>query len=353
MGNNHAMSAVRQASDLTAPEQTTQTMGGGASSIRPRWSSVRLPALQRKLAAGRTAVPRMPSQAWFVATEPMNLWRHGPFPLSNPQAATIRGIAHSDEKASPGSRRWSGVGDGRGPSGGRSAGKEGCATCHRANTGAGFESPSADDTYTMNMSCHGTGLGANTNVSDGVYLSTADDSGGNGNLGTSNTPDGAALLVGGFVTYEGLPVTSSHDPTGAAESAWGNRATRGEAVGLSAGALTCTSCGDPHGSNNYRALRECVNGSPVSMAHVDEGVEKDYDSEQWGAGTSSLCTAYQRAYDVTAAPAAITRPQPPEATPTVLTCCTTTTTTAIPKQRAMSGTIRPWRKVATATSWSA
>ena len=151
------------------------------------------------------------------------------------------------------------------------------------------------------MSCHGTGLGANTNVADGVYLSTADDSGGIGNLGTSNTPDGTALLGGGFVTYEGLSVTSSHDPTGAATVAWGNRATRGEAVGLSAGALTCTSCHDPHGSDNYRSLRESINGNPVSVAQADEGVEKDYDTEQWGAGTSSLCTACHGAYDVTAA----------------------------------------------------
>ena len=68
----------------------------------------------------------------------------------------------------------------------------------------------------MCMDCHGAGLGANTNVAEGIYLSSRDDLAADENVGAANTPDGAAILGGGFATYKGMPVTFAHDPTGTA-----------------------------------------------------------------------------------------------------------------------------------------
>ncbi len=151
------------------------------------------------------------------------------------------------------------------------------------------------------MECHGTGLGANTNVAEGTFLSSRDDSAADRNVGAVNTPDGSALLGGGFVTYKDRPVTSLHDPTGMGTMAWGSGNTRGKLSNSLDVPLTCTSCHNPHGSSNYRILRETINGYPVSVAQVDEGVDKDYDTEQWGAGTNSLCTACHGANNVTTA----------------------------------------------------
>ncbi|MFQ5577370.1 MAG: hypothetical protein ACE5G8_10335 [Anaerolineae bacterium] len=168
--------------------------------------------------------------------------------------------------------------------------------------GLGDEAFSPADTVTMCMACHGAdGLGANTNVADGVYDSHRDDAAANGDVGAANTPDGAGLLGGGFVTYRGKPVTSAHPLTGLATAPRGNGAARGQSGTLLAAPLTCISCHDPHGSGNYRNLRHTVNGQPVTVAQVDEGAAKDYDTEQWGAGTDSLCAACHSAYNATSA----------------------------------------------------
>ncbi|RME46967.1 MAG: hypothetical protein D6796_08290 [Caldilineae bacterium] len=189
-----------------------------------------------------------------------------------------------------------------GPHTGTTAANGECRWCHRTNSALGRESLAAQNPTTLCLSCHGTGLGANTNVVDGVYLSSRDDAAGDANLGAANTPDGAPLLGGGFVTYLGKPVTSRHDVTGSPTAAWGNGGIRGERSPLAA-PLTCISCHDPHGSANYRLLREFINGRPVRVEAVDEGEAKDYDTEQWGAGTDSLCLACHEAYN-TAAPGA-------------------------------------------------
>jgi hypothetical protein len=146
-------------------------------------------------------------------------------------------------------------------------------------------------------------VGANTNVEDGFFLSSRDDfpSGADGDVGAANTPDNAPLLGGGFVNYNGVAVTSSHDPTGAIAAAWGNGGVRGVTTDLTAGNLTCASCHHPHGSPNYRNIREIVNGVVVNAAQVDEGAAKDYDTEQWGAGMSTICAACHGAYHQTAA----------------------------------------------------
>jgi predicted CXXCH cytochrome family protein len=185
-----------------------------------------------------------------------------------------------------------------GPHGGYSATTDGCAGCHRAHTAIGPNLLVATSTYDLCMSCHGSaGTGANTNVEDGYYLSSRDDPGGDLNHGADNTSDYGALLGGGFVYYNSVSVTSIHSPSGEETAAWGNGVARGSTADLSEG-LSCASCHDPHGSTNYRIIKETINGQAVSVSVVDEGTAKDYDTEQWGSGTSSICVACHGAYHV-------------------------------------------------------
>jgi len=158
-------------------------------------------------------------------------------------------------------------------------------------------------TYDLCTSCHGAaGSGANTNVDDGLYLSSRDDLGGDYDHGAANTPDNAALLGGGFANYMGAAVSSTHSPAGATALAWGyGAAARGATAAMADGVMTCASCHDPHGSPNYRILNATVNGIAVAVAQVDEGAAKDYDTEQWGTGQSNICAACHGAYHRTAA----------------------------------------------------
>ncbi len=180
-----------------------------------------------------------------------------------------------------------------------------CAECHQPNAASALGLLVQDSTYAYCMSCHGSaGAGANTNVEDGFYLSSRDDSpdGEDDDMGAANTPDNAPLLGGGFAFYNGVAVTSSHEPTGTTAAAWGNDGVRGVTADLTAGNLTCDSCHNPHGSSNYRMIRETLNGVVVNAAQVDEGTaNKDYDTEQWGTGMSTICAACHGAYHQTAA----------------------------------------------------
>lgn len=188
-----------------------------------------------------------------------------------------------------------------GPHGGYTATTDGCAGCHRAHTATAAGLLMVSGTYELCWSCHSnTGLGANTNVEDGYYLSSRDDAGGDYDHGV-NTGDNSPLLGGGFANYRGVPVTSLHevDPTVASDQAWGNGVARGSAATLVDGIIDCASCHDPHGSPNYRIMHVSVNSSVVAIAQVDEGTEKDYGTEQWGAGTSTICVACHGAYHVT------------------------------------------------------
>lgn len=181
-----------------------------------------------------------------------------------------------------------------GPHGGYTPSTDACAGCHRAHTAIGPNLLVQTSTYALCMSCHGsTGTGADTNVEDGFFLSTRSPS----TTGTANTADNAPLLGGGFVNYRGLAVTSNHDATGASgNAAWGNGVLRGVTAAITDPQFNCASCHDPHGSPNYRILNATVNGVALTVAQVDEGAAKDYDTEQWGTGQSNLCAACHGSY---------------------------------------------------------
>jgi len=186
-----------------------------------------------------------------------------------------------------------------GPHGGYTDTTDACAGCHRAHTATGARLLVAADTYSLCMTCHGSaGTGADTNVEDGYFLSTRSAS----TEGETNSTDNAPLLGGGFAFYGGANTTSTHDATGATAAAWGNAVNRGVTANLTDGNLTCASCHDPHGSANYRIIKETINGTAVAVAQVDEGpANKNYTAEQWGTGMSSVCAACHTSYHVTTA----------------------------------------------------
>lgn len=183
-----------------------------------------------------------------------------------------------------------------GPHGGFTATTDACAGCHRTHTALGPKlRVDTTNTYNLCITCHGrTGTGANANVLDGIWVAPVRKVG--DTTGITNTTAGGWLLGGGFETYKGVAVSSSHSPTGTVTAAWGNGVARGATGALASGALDCASCHDPHGSPNYRIVRAIVNNTAVSVAQVDEGVAKDYDTEQWGAGQSNVCAACHGAY---------------------------------------------------------
>jgi predicted CXXCH cytochrome family protein len=174
-----------------------------------------------------------------------------------------------------------------GPHGGYTQDTDACAGCHRAHTS------NSDLTWTNNNithnallvtnattmsgfcnACHGTAApGASTNVVDGVFdagpsAGTGVPLGGALRWATDSTYLGA-LNGGGFTNFNGRAVTSSHgmDLGAATLPAWGFGASTASDVTFSGKGLTCTDCHDPHGSSNYRLLKDQVNG--VSVGHYD------------------------------------------------------------------------------------
>jgi len=172
-----------------------------------------------------------------------------------------------------------------GPHGDYTATTDACAGCHRAHTASAAKLLMATSTYDLCVSCHGsTASGANTNVDDGVFVS-----GRGGDEGTS-TSDGAALLGGQFAN-----ATSTHDPTGVEGQAWGAGNERGVLAAINEN-LDCASCHDPHGSPNYRIIKEEINGVTVAVAQSDEGAGKNYGVVSWSAQQSNVCGACHNPY---------------------------------------------------------
>lgn len=155
-----------------------------------------------------------------------------------------------------------------------------CAGCHRAHTSISSIQWTATDNSQHNAlltssatvmfefcyACHdGTAQGADTNVEGGEYEGTL--------YGQKN----GLLNGGGFETFGGAPVTSTHVFNSTTWGAYGggyfgqgaagadgqnpdpNTAT-GESSQIK---MDCTSCHDPHGSANYRILKAQVYGNNV------------------------------------------------------------------------------------------
>jgi predicted CXXCH cytochrome family protein len=166
-----------------------------------------------------------------------------------------------------------------GPHGGYSSDTDACAECHRAHTAVsavtwtdnqGGQKNALLISDATNMTgfcnaCHGDGApGANTDTQSGFY---------DGSPTGTNSSSAATLNAGGFNTIGGLAgaggkaVMSSHgvDGTDPAKFVrWGYQNPVGGASVLTAmAAFTCTDCHDPHGSSNYRLLKDVTNGVPT------------------------------------------------------------------------------------------
>lgn len=153
-----------------------------------------------------------------------------------------------------------------------------CAACHRAHTAQAaylLKTTEANLCY----SCHANGLGATTDVVNGVQY-VPDASAGTG-LPMTGNPVLGALRGGGFNyaligtsspvkwlnnaqtgrnTYAKVPVgastatTSSH--FGGNDIVWGNGVDSSTGTAGPTGiTLECTSCHNPHGNGNYRILQ--------------------------------------------------------------------------------------------------
>ncbi len=172
-----------------------------------------------------------------------------------------------------------------GPHGDYTATTDRCAACHRAHTATGDNLLMASSTTDLCFSCHGSGsTGANTNVVDGVFVA-----GRGGDEGT-NTPPNEALLGGLFSSS----ATSTHDISGTNDQAWGAGGYRGQ-LGAIDRPLDCASCHDPHGSPNYRIIKETINGVSVTVSQSDE-TNKDYSTANWARNQSYICGACHDPY---------------------------------------------------------
>lgn len=206
-----------------------------------------------------------------------------------------------------------------GPHGGYALDTDACAGCHRAHTSfstvtwadSNNNSHSAllvSSAATMQefcYACHGDAApGASTNVQSGVFDSGpsgyAGQAVGGGILYATNSSFDATLNGGGFDRVPSAvgfaSTTSMHDmgKGAATDPMWG--AGSSAPVGAD---LTCTSCHDPHGSSNYRLLKDQVNGHTVG-GYVNDvpqpfvfSAETNYPTSGWlkhDPGASQMTT---------------------------------------------------------------
>ncbi|MDO8964513.1 MAG: cytochrome c3 family protein [Coriobacteriia bacterium] len=199
-----------------------------------------------------------------------------------------------------------------GPHGGYIANTEACAGCHRAHTAP--SSITWTDSSNVQHSalllstatrldqfclvCHDAGAqGGDTNVVDGIFEGSTivNGSTGGGKLlgGAFGRFDPAGAQGPGQYDGDGNLVSSTHtywyDGTDGKWQAWGGGAFGSASVLEASGnvnavsflgggakiAMDCGSCHDPHGSTNYRILKDKVYGVPVGG--YSGGTELDPD----------------------------------------------------------------------------
>ncbi|NTU71263.1 MAG: cytochrome c3 family protein [Coriobacteriia bacterium] len=182
-----------------------------------------------------------------------------------------------------------------GPHGGYATDTDSCAGCHRAHTsfsqvtftpsdpgvgGAPYALLVGSGTTITEFcyACHGDAApGASTNVESGVFDGSASAPAtgainpATGTLYMTDSTDRAPLNGGGFATvakdwnWDSAAVTSANFAAATSNHNMDvNAVIWGSGDGANESAfLTCISCHDPHGSSNYRLLKDSVNGNAV------------------------------------------------------------------------------------------
>ncbi len=173
-----------------------------------------------------------------------------------------------------------------------------CAGCHRAHTAVssvtwtdnsgGFKNAlliggTSTTVKEFCYTCHSdAGAGAATNVQAGMYDNSTTHVGSKfaakTGYATGQSTYGATLNGGGFEDMggSGATMTSWHEVSGAAGIAWGGGTTgTGSSSGGTSINMDCASCHDPHGSSNYRILKDKVNNVDVGgyAGGIDGGVD--------------------------------------------------------------------------------
>jgi predicted CXXCH cytochrome family protein len=226
-----------------------------------------------------------------------------------------------------------------GPHGGYTSDTDGCAACHRAHTSfstlgwtdlQGEQRTSAlliSDASNMTdfcYACHGNAApGASTNVQAGIYDSGP--SGGALNAVGTDWPDGTTIFANTNSSYEATlngggfeqiganqTIMSAHDmPLAPGENTklgdaimWGDTTTP-----LAAGSFRCTTCHDPHGSSNYRLLKDVVNNKTVGGYNMAGAPDAFVLSNEEGFPTGGFKKGDDGAADVAAYVPNYTSPQ--------------------------------------------
>lgn len=157
-----------------------------------------------------------------------------------------------------------------------------CAACHRAHTAQGEDLLIKADVYELCVSCHGGTV--QTDVINGQRSGDQARLNGGGfvampwNLNAAGTPTTPVSKPAQSThTVLGLPVNGT--PSTGLGTAWGSGSS-GSGV---SGTLECTSCHNPHGSVNYRILRDEDNGYPYGPSNwgSHRWVPNDAGLENW------------------------------------------------------------------------
>lgn len=197
--------------------------------------------------------------------------------------------------------------------GGYMADTDACAGCHRAHTsfsgvgrtnyklatrtddGSALLVGSATNMKQFCLTCHGANApGASTDVITGVFSAASGPSGAINADKTyhTNSVDGQTLNGGSFGKINAVGVTSQHDCdiNGVGDPLWGTGASAANFAGF-----TCTSCHDPHGSTNYRLLKDKVGPDSAVVGGYDTGgnvkpyvlsAERGYPAAGWAKSSA-------------------------------------------------------------------